>query len=130
MTPCNLCLWQRKPLIIIVVLSIVSLILWRINKHIIYFIIILIIVNIIISFYHIGVENGLFSVPTSCKDAIIAVDNVEELENIIKKTSAVRCDKPTYIIGKISMSLANFIYSILFLVFVLINLPKRTLKKL
>ena len=81
----------------------------------------LIIVNIIISFYHVGVENDVFSMPKSCENEIISTDNAKELENIIKQASATRCDKPVYIFSGISMAFMNFIYSIFFLAWVFKN---------
>ena len=117
--PCNLCLWQRKPLIAIFFISIIAMI-WKKGTNIaIKFSIILITVNIIISFYHIGVENGIFTTPKSCENSLILTQDIKKLEKIIKKTPAVKCDQPIYIFGKISIALANFIYSVLFLAFLI-----------
>jgi disulfide bond formation protein DsbB len=128
MTPCNLCLWQRKPLIIIFFLSTLALTRRKGKKLTISISIVLVIVNIFISFYHVGVENKIFSVPKSCETINFSTDNVKKLEELITNTPATRCDKPVYIFGKISMALANFIYSICFLILLLVSLYSKRFK--
>ena len=126
--PCELCLLQRKPFIIILIFSAIAIFFKlddKFQKIIIYIIILALILNIFLASYHVGIENGIFPAPTSCSPKAIKTDDLKELEKIITQTTAIRCDKPVLILGSISMALLNMLYCI-FIFIVSFLLKKRT----
>ncbi|MDA9817991.1 disulfide bond formation protein B [Flavobacteriaceae bacterium] len=117
--PCELCLLQRKPFIIILALSSIAIFFKlpkKLQKIITYLSLLTIIANIFLASYHVGVEKGIFSAPNSCSPAIIKTDDLVELEKIITQTTAIRCDKPVFIIGSLSMAFLNMLYCIFIII--------------
>ena len=118
--PCELCLKQRHPYYFIIIISLIIFFIPITYKVFMYVLVQLgTIYGIFYSLWHVGVENKIFTTPKYCENALILTDDVHKLEVFIKKTPAVKCDQPTYIFRKISMALANFIYSVFFLVFLI-----------
>ncbi|MBM3579404.1 MAG: disulfide bond formation protein B [Alphaproteobacteria bacterium] len=118
--PCILCLYQRLPFFIIIVLSACGLILFsseRLVKIAVVFCIILLAVNVAISFYHFGVEEKIFTGPTNCEDVsnLNKATSLEELKLVIGKAKAVPCDEPQLKFLKLSLATWNFIYCVVVL---------------
>ena len=94
--PCNLCLIERIPY----VLSIILIILNYISKKNEYFIILLLLIifcfSLIMSFYHFGIEQGFFEESTVCglKDASSILSKEEILKQLQTKT--ISCKDVTF----------------------------------
>lgn len=111
--PCHLCLWQRKPFFIIIVIAIVFLLIPQLSKYkklAIQISVVLLIANTALAFYHAGVEKKIFKGLDSCSTESMNIQNLEELELNISKTSVVRCDQPQFIFLGISMAGWNALY--------------------
>jgi disulfide bond formation protein DsbB len=112
--PCILCLHQRKPFFIIIILSLISLTVLKEKKHkdYIFFIsIMLLLINSIIAFYHVGVEQHFFAGPATCSSKDLNdFTNLEDLMSAISKVKAVKCDEPEFFLFGLSMAAWNLIY--------------------
>ena len=113
--PCNLCLIQRIPYGLSVILIILN---FFIKKNIQFIILLLILIysfSFVISFYHFGIEQGFFeeSVIGSVKDASDLISKEDILSQLQNKT--VKCRDVTFKVFGFSLTTIN-----IFLSFVLI----------
>ena len=114
--PCNLCLIERIPY----VLSIILIIFNYISKKNEYFIILLLLLifsfSLIMSFYHFGIEQGFFEESTVCglKDASSILSKEEILKQLQAKT--VSCKDVTFRIFGFSLTTFNIIVSFILIV--------------
>ena len=114
--PCNLCLIERIPY----VLSIILIIFNYISKKNEYFIILLLLLifsfSLIMSFYHFGIEQGFFEESTVCglKDASSIISKEEILKQLQAKT--VSCKDVTFRIFGFSLTTFNIILSFILIV--------------
>ena len=114
--PCNLCLIERIPY----VLSIILIILNYISKKNEYFIILLLLLifcfSLIMSFYHFGIEQGFFEESTVCglKDASSILSKEEILKQLQAQT--VSCKDVTFRIFGFSLTTFNIIISFILIV--------------
>ena len=114
--PCNLCLIERIPY----VLSIILVILNYISKKNEYFIILLLLIifcfSLIISFYHFGIEQGFFEESTVCglKDASSILSKEEILKQLQTKT--ISCKDVTFRIFGFSLTTFNIIISLILII--------------
>ena len=119
--PCNLCLIERIPY----VLSIILIILNYISKKNEYFIILLLLIifcfSLIMSFYHFGIEQGFFEESTVCglKDASSILSKEEILKQLQTKT--ISCKDVTFRIFGFSLTTFNIILSLI-LILLLTNI--------
>ena len=114
--PCNLCLIERIPY----VLSIILITLNYISKKNEYFIILLLLLifcfSLIISFYHFGIEQGFFEESTVCglKDASSILSKEEILKQL--QTKSISCKDVTFRIFGFSLTTFNIIISLILIV--------------
>ncbi len=131
LAPCQICFWQRKPFFAIVILSILFLFVPFLKKNqnlankIIVF---LLIVNAAIAFYHIGVENKIFSGPNSCSSSAFNSNSLQELKMALEKAPSVNCGKPALVFLKISMAGWNLIYCLSLALIAIVLLRKLNFK--
>ena len=121
--PCNLCLIERIPYGISIILIILNYFLNK-NEHFIILLLILIFsFSFIVSFYHFGIENGFFEDSTICglKNLSDNITKEELLEQLQTKT--VSCKDVTFKIFGFSLTAINMIISV-FLILMLLNIYK------
>ncbi|KJV69631.1 disulfide bond formation protein B [Candidatus Neoehrlichia procyonis] len=108
--PCRLCIYERIPYFIIIILCIVSLFV----KHKVVFVSICLcyIVNALISIYHMGLEYGWFFDVLGCSSNV-DLNNLsfDDIKNNLLNTNIAYCNVPSFIFLGISMAGWNFIYS-------------------
>ena len=112
--PCNLCLIERIPYGISIILIILNYFLNK-NEHFIILLLILIFsFSFIVSFYHFGIENGFFEDSTICglKNLSDNITKEELLEQLQTKT--VSCKDVTFRIFGFSLTTFNMILSLFF----------------
>ena len=117
--PCNLCLIERIPYILSIILIIFNYILKK-NEHFIILLLLLIFCfSLIISFYHFGIEQGFFEESTVCglKDASSILSKEEILKQLQEKT--VSCRDVTFRIFGFSLTTFNIIISLILIVLLL-----------
>lgn len=113
--PCILCLYQRKPFFAIISLSLIALTFLKNDKSkrgAILLCALLLLVNVVIASYHVGVEKKIFRGPTTCSSDsnLNEIEDLESLKAAFLKTKAIRCDEPAFVIYGFSMAALNIIY--------------------
>ena len=111
--PCNLCLIERIPYGLSIILIIISFIF---NKNIQFIILLLIFVfgfSFIISFYHFGIEQGFFKESLVCglKNASDILSKEELLKQLSIKT--ISCKDVTFRIFGLSLTTINIFISLI-----------------
>ena len=116
--PCNLCLIERIPYGLALILIIFN---YVFNKNEYFFILLLVLIfvfSFIISFYHLGIEQGFFE-----ESAVCGLKNSSEIiskEELLKQLQVknVSCKDVTFRIFGFSLTTINIIIS-LFIIFIL-----------
>ena len=111
--PCNLCLIERLPYVLAIIIISVGLILKKFEKTIIIFLILIFVVATIISFYHFGVEKGFFEESLVCKldNNITNLSKDELLKELQKET--ISCKDVSFRIFGFSLATINTIISLI-----------------
>ena len=109
--PCNLCLIQRIPYGLSIILIILN---YLQRKNEVFFILLLILIfsfSLIISFYHFGIEQGFFEESTVCgvKNTSDIISKEELLKQLQEKT--VSCKDVTFRIFGFSLTSINILIS-------------------
>ena len=116
--PCNLCILERIPHGLSIILIIFNYFLRKNEQFIILLLILIFSFSFIISFYHFGIEQGVFEESVVCvlKDASNIISKEELLKQLQEK--AVSCKDVTFRIFEFSLTTINIIIS-LFLTIIL-----------
>ena len=114
--PCNLCLVQRIPYTLSIILIIFSYIYKKHEKFIILLLILLFAFSLIISFYHFGIEQGFFKESAVCglKDATEVTSKEELLKQLNQKI--ISCKDVTFKIFGFSLTTFNVLISAILLI--------------
>ena len=119
--PCNLCLIQRIPYLLSIILISLNYFQKKNERFIILLLILVFSFSLIISFYHFGIEQGFFK-----ESAVCGLKNVTEIiskEEILKQlqTKTVSCKDVTFRIFGFSLTTFNMVLSLI-LIISLINI--------
>ena len=126
--PCKLCLYQRIPYFILIMLSIVSYIIKP--KVIFYYLAGLsILTNLLISSFHSLVERKIINYDGGCTSKINEFDNIDELRNFLETVPITKCDEISFTILGFSLANINVIISIL-LISITSNILLKNAKKI
>ena len=122
--PCNLCLIQRIPYGLGLILIILNYSLIKNERFIILMLILIFVFSLIISFYHFCIEQGFFEESAVCglKNASNLISKEEILEQLQTKT--ISCKDVTFRIFGFSLTVFNMIISLILVIF-LTNLYKK-----
>ena len=114
--PCNLCLLERIPYGLSLVLISAIFILRKNEKFFILLIIITFIFSLAISFYHYGIEQGFFEESAVCgvKDFTENITKEDLLKQLSEKT--VSCKDVTFRILGLSLTSINIVLSMIFII--------------
>ena len=114
--PCNLCLIERIPYALSIILIIINYILLKDQKFIIMLLIMVFVFSFLISFFHFGIEQGFFEESAACglKDA----SNILLKDDILKQLNekVVSCKDVTFRIFGLSLTTFNIILNIFLLI--------------
>jgi len=121
--PCNLCLIQRIPYGLSIILISLNYFLKKDERFIILLLIFVFSFSLIISFYHFGIEQGFFKESAVCglKNATEIISKEEILKQLQAKT--VSCKDVTFRIFGFSLTTFNIFISLI-LIFLLIKIFK------
>ena len=122
--PCQLCLYQRIPYLLILIFSIVGFFFSK-NIYWLYTIMILFISSAIISGYHSGIEFGLLNESSSCaSNSIESLDKTKLLESL--SYSMPNCKDIEFKLFGLSLATINFLisFALSFLIYFKINYEK------
>ena len=121
--PCNLCLIQRIPYVLCLILIILNFFQKKNEKFIILLLIFTFSFSFLISFYHFGIEQGFFEESTVCKmkNTSDIISKEELLKQLQLKT--VSCKDVTFRILGFSLTTFNMVISLI-LVILLVKIFK------
>ena len=119
--PCNLCLIERIPYGLSIILIVTNHILKKNEKFFILLLSLIFIFSFIISVYHFGIEKGFFQESALCglKNASEIISKDEILKQLSEKT--ISCKDVTFRIFGFSLTTINIILS-LFLIILLLKI--------
>ncbi len=114
--PCNLCLIERLPYGLSVVVIVINHILPRYEKKFILVLTLLFIFSFIISIYHFGIEQGIFQ-----ESAVCSLNNMSETiskEDLLRQLSQkiVSCKDVTFRIFGLSLTNINMFLSLFLII--------------
>ncbi len=114
--PCNLCLIERVPYILSIVLIIVNYKFKKSEKFIILLLILTFIFSLLISIYHFGIEQGFFEESTVCtlKNTSDMISKEEVLKMLNER--AISCKDVTFRIFGLSLTSVNIIISLIIII--------------
>ncbi len=114
LAPCELCLLQRWPWAVAIVVSFVAtMVASRPAMPWVALLLALVFaVGVALAFYHVGVEQHWFAGPSACTAPIGAADTVEALKAQILRQQPVRCDEVPWSLWGISLAGWNLLASI------------------
>ena len=111
--PCNLCLIERYPYFIAIIFIPLLFIFNKFKKPIMYLIMSFFIFGALVSFYHVGIEQGFFSESLVCDfNNSKEVFSKEELLKQLQITAPVSCKDVTFRFLGLSLATINTIISI------------------
>ena len=114
--PCNLCLIERIPYLIAIILIILTLVLRKNQKFLVLLLILTFVFSLGISIYHFGIEKEFFQESPICdaknlKENITKEELLEQLDKIV-----VSCKDVTFKIFGLSLTAINIVLSILLII--------------
>ncbi len=114
--PCNLCLIERVPYGLSIILISLILIMKKNENFIILLLILTFSFSFFISLYHFGIEQGIFQESTICSTKIFSenISKEELLNKLSEKT--ISCKDVTFRILGLSLTTINIVISVLFIV--------------
>ncbi len=126
--PCKLCIYQRMPYFILIVLSLMSL-----KRKYVYELLWIsftcFVAGFIISGFHSLIERNLIDFEIGCTSSGKDFENIEDLRNFLEKTPITKCDEiPLSVLG-FSLANMNLIISTILIIlclYVLKNYEKKT----
>ena len=119
--PCNLCLMQRIPYGLSIILIFLNYFLKKDQKFIVMLLALIFSFSFVISFYHFGIEQGFFKESAVC--TMENNSNIISKEEILKQlqVKTVSCKDVTFRIFGFSLTTFNMILSLI-LIFVLLKI--------
>ena len=110
--PCNLCLLQRIPYILTIILIIIVTIFKNLQRLVFLLLSLIFLLGTFLSLYHVGIEQGLISESFVCGDNVDTsiTDKAEILRQLENK--AVSCKDVTFTIIGISLATINTFISL------------------
>jgi disulfide bond formation protein DsbB len=123
MAPCSLCLWQRWPHIIIILLAVFAPLL-RMPRLVLTGIAITAAVSVVLAAYHAGVEWGFWTGPGGCMTSLDDGGDLASLTDSLLATPVVRCDELAWSFLGLSMAGWNSLFSLDICLIALISLAQ------
>lgn len=110
LAPCKLCLWQRWPHALAVVVGVLALLLNR--AQLCWLGALAALTTAGIGLYHTGVEQGWWEGPTTCSSGPIGNLSTDDLLDQIMTAPLVRCDEIAWQFAGLSMAGWNMVLSL------------------
>jgi disulfide bond formation protein DsbB len=111
--PCNLCLIERIPYLAALITIIINYKFNHLEKHLLFLLILIFLASTLISFYHLGIEQGLIKESIVCdlKNSLQILSKEEILQQLQQIT--VSCKDVTFKIFGFSLTTLNIMISLL-----------------
>lgn len=110
--PCELCLYQRWPWAVAIVLGVLAAVIRPARRLFLGLAGLVILLGGILAAYHAGVEYGWWPGFTACTSALSTGGDVASLRDQLLAAPVVRCDVPGFVLFGISMAGYNAILSV------------------
>ncbi|MDZ5762118.1 DsbB superfamily disulfide bond formation protein [Candidatus Cyrtobacter comes] len=121
LAPCKLCLYERVPFFVMLISSPFLLVTKNIRFYFMFIILSALFINILLSFFHFGVEQGIFKYQSLCTGYIGNPSSAQELMMIVKDAPIGNCSVPAIEILGLSLSIWNGLFcSFIFALIILI----------
>ena len=129
--PCELCLYQRWPYYIAIVLTLAALLLGRrpATLALVALCALLFLANAVLAFYHVGVEQHWFAGPSACTGTLGGAGSLADFKARLMAQQPVRCDAPQWSLFGISLAGWNLLASLALLVFSITALRRPSLRR-
>ena len=114
--PCNLCLIERIPYGLSIILIMVAFLTKKNQKFLVLLLILTFIFSFAISFYHYGIEQGFFQESSICglKNFTESITKDDLLKQLSEKT--ISCRDVTFRIFGLSLTSINIVINLLFII--------------
>ena len=114
--PCNLCLIERIPYLLSIMIIIVIFLIKKNQKFLVMLLILTFIFSFAISLYHFGIEQGFFQESSVC--GVKSLTDSVTKEDLLKKLSekTISCKDVTFRIFGLSLTSINIVISLLFII--------------
>jgi disulfide bond formation protein DsbB len=111
--PCNLCLYERVPYFLAILILLINFKYNKLEKHFILFLIIIFFIATLLSLYHLGIEQGLIEESLLCnlEKGTSIIDKDEILKQLQQKN--ISCKDVAFKIFGLSLTSFNIIISLL-----------------
>mgnify|MGYP001160069496 FL=1 len=109
--PCSLCIFQRIPYIVCFLICGIFLIFKNFDKFFLYSILIIFLIAFILSFYHVGLEQGFFKESFLCSTSTQEFEKPSELLKELKPLQ-ISCKNITFRLLGFSLATLNLILSL------------------
>ena len=110
--PCKLCIYQRIPYLLIIILGI-GLVFFKKIREFLFIFIFLMIVNFIIALFHSLVERGIIEYEMNCTSTGSDIQTIDELRKFLDKVPIAKCNEILFSIMGLSLANLNLIVSVL-----------------
>jgi disulfide bond formation protein DsbB len=111
--PCILCIYQRYPYYIIILLSLIYFLKKDLKILLILLIILTSLASIILSTYHVGIETGLIEETTSCKTSLNNNLSKDAILKQLESNLASSCKEVNFKLFGFSLASINIILSLI-----------------
>ena len=114
LAPCELCLLQRWPWAVAIVISLVVVLVGE-RAGVAWVALLLGVVfavSVVLAFYHVGVEQHWFAGPTACTASESGAMTLEQMKQQILGTAPVLCDRPAWTLFGVSLAGWNLLASL------------------
>jgi disulfide bond formation protein DsbB len=115
LAPCELCLYERWPydIAIVMALAILATARWRVAAIAGGALLALVFAaSSALAFYHVGVEHHWFAGPTACTGSGAAAGSIDELRAQLMNRQPVQCDQPQWSLAGITLAGWNLVASV------------------
>lgn len=109
--PCHLCLWQRLPYAVVIILALLGL---YAPRHRIWLLLIIgtaFAIGGAIASYHTAVEKHWVTGPTGCTSSSTPGESMEDFMKKIQEAPVALCDQPQWEFHGITMAMMNAVWS-------------------
>ena len=110
--PCNLCLLERIPYALSIIIILTNLKIKFNDKHTLLVLIVIFIVSALLSIYHLGIEQGLIEESFVCSTKDNQILNKEQLLQELQKVN-ISCKNVAFTIFGLSLTTYNILLSVI-----------------
>ena len=112
--PCKLCIYERIPYILSILLIIKILFFKKYEKITLFILFLIFIASAVLAFYHFGIEQGFFSESFVCKAGDLSGTlSKEQLLEQLNKYNIISCKDVSFLVLGLSLATINTILSIM-----------------